>query len=397
MIGSFTTQVASVATSSLNSYIKPTIYGISILASLVFVVLIINAGIQYMTSAGNPAKLSHAKTIIKDALIGLVLVIGAVTLTTILSNSYGNPAQNFSQHIPDLGNIKPNSASFSLVGVIVKAITGLLNYLVESIGNPIINALRYFTSGTPLMVSSPGVFRLWLGILGMTDALFVLAVSLIGFHVMSASTFGLDEISVKHLLPRLGLAFALINSSIFAIDSLIELSNAMISAIYASFGNLNVWSVLTAIANQSGAMGLAALLIMMVFIILAFILLVYYVGRIVTLYLGAALAPLIVLLWLLPSFSDFATSAIKTYITTIFVLFVHVVILILAGSLLSSLVVGSSNANPIMSLVIGISTLSALLKTQGVMSQLNYASIGPKSLKRLSSQLINSINHALKA
>jgi hypothetical protein len=383
--------------SAMSAYIGPVVDSLSALAGLVCVVLLVIAGTQYMTSSGNPEKLAHAKKIIKDALIGLVIVLSAVTITTILSHAYGSPSQNVTQQLPNLGNVEPASASFSLVDVIVKAITGLLNYLIQSIGKPIIEALSYFTSGTPLMANNPGVFKLWLGVLGMSDALFVLVVSLIGFHVMSASTLGLDELSVKHLLPRLGLAFLLINSSIFIVDTIIELSNAMISALYAGFGQLNVWSVLSAIANQSGAMGLAALIVMAVFLVIAFILLVYYMGRLVTLYLGAVLAPLILLLWLLPSFSDFASSAIKTYISTIFVLFVHVVILILAGSLLSSLVVGSNDPNPIMALVVGISTLVALLKTQGVMTQLNYASIGPKSLKRLSSQLINGISHSVRA
>jgi hypothetical protein len=385
------------ASSVMSAYVGPVVEGLCILAGLVCVSLLINAGIQYMTSSGNPEKLVHAKKIIKDALIGLVIVFGAVAITAILSHAYGNSSQNVTQHLPNFGSVKPASASFSLVDVIVKAITGLLDYLIQSIGKPIIKALSYFTSGTPLMADNSGVFKLWLGTLGMSDALFVLVVCLLGFHIMSASSVGLDELSVRHLIPRLSLAFLLINSSIFVIDAVIELSNVMISALYAGFGELNVWSVLSAIADQSGALGLAALIVMTVFLVMAFILLVYYVGRLVTLYLGAVLAPLVILLWLLPSFTDFATSAIKTYISTIFVLFIHVVILLLAGSLLSSLVAGSNDPDPVMSLVIGISTLVALLKTQGVMTQLNYASVGPKSLKRLSSQLINGISHGVKA
>jgi type IV secretory pathway TrbL component len=128
----------------------------------------------------------------------------------------------------------------------------------------------------------------------------------------------------------------------------------------------------------------------------AFILLVYYVGRIVTLYLGAVLAPIVLLLWLLPSFKDFASSAIRTYLSTVFVLFVHVVILLLAGSILSTLVANGSNGSPdpIMSLVVGMSTLIALIKTQGVLAELNYASVGPKSISKLSSQFMNGFGQS---
>jgi hypothetical protein len=245
------------------------------------------------------------------------------------------------------------------------------------------------------MAENGSVFKLWLAVVAMADSLFVLAVCLLGFHVMSASTLGLDELDFKHLLPQFGLIFLLINSSIFAIDAVISLSNGMIDALRAGFGDISVWKTLSDVSSQSSGMGLAALLIMIVFLVLAIILLVYYVGRLVTLYLGAVLAPVLLLLWLLPSFKDFASSAIKTYLSTIFVLFVHVVILLLAASILSTLAGSSADGkpDPIMALVVGMSTLIALIKTQGVMAQLNYASVGPKSLRKLSGQFMNGLSH----
>lgn len=383
---------------AMASYVSPVVDILCSLAGLVCVALLINAGIQYMSSSGDPEKLNHAKKVIKDALIGLVFVLGSMAITTALTHAYNNSAQAPTQNLPSFGRVTPDSASFSLVDVIVKAITGLLNYLIQSIGKPIINALSYFTSGTPLMAENNGVFKLWLGMVGLADAVFVLVVCLIGFHVMSASSIGIEEIEIKHLIPKITFAFLFINTSIFLIDAIISLSNGMISALYAGFGSVNAWTVLSAIADQSGAMGLAALIIMSVFLVLAFVLLVYYVGRIVTLYLGAVLSPLVMLLWLIPSFQDFASTAVKTYISTIFVLFVHVVILLLAGSLLTGLVSGSGgNPDPIMSLVIGMSTLVALIKTQGVMSQLNYVSIGPKALRKLGGQFINGTSRGTAA
>jgi type IV secretory pathway TrbL component len=156
-----------------------------------------------------------------------------------------------------------------------------------------------------------------------------------------------------------------------------------------------VWQGLISITQQSGGLGLAALLIMVVFVVMSVILLVYYVGRLVTLYLGAVLAPLVLLLWLLPSFKDFAANAAKTYLTTIFVLFVHVIILELAASIFATLITNGpqKTPDPIMALIVGLSTLVALLKTQGVMTQLAYASIGPKAVRRLSTQFVNGLSH----
>ena len=73
------------------------------------------------------------------------------------------------------------------------------------------------------------------------------------------------------------------------------------------------------------------------------VLLVYYVMRIVTLYIGAVLSPLVSMLWLVPGFRDFAETAFKTYLTTIFVLFTHVIILQLSSSILTGLATASGD------------------------------------------------------
>jgi hypothetical protein len=136
------------------------------------------------------------------------------------------------------------------------------------------------------------------------------------------------------------------------------------------------------------------LLIMIVFLILSVILVIYYVGRLVTLYAGAVLSPIVFLLWLVPGFRDFVHSAVKVYLSTIFVLFIHVVILQLAASIFASITAAGSarSVDPIMALLVGLATITALLKTQGLMMQLSYASIGPKTARMLGGQFINSVS-----
>jgi hypothetical protein len=188
----------------------------------------------------------------------------------------------------------------------------------------------------------------------------------------------------------------LINTSIFAIDAIISLSNVMIKAIVIAFSSVNVWDILTKIVNKSDKLGLVALLIMVVFLILSVILLVYYIMRLVTLYIGAVLSPLIVLLAIIPGFKDFSITAAKTYLTTIFVLFVHVVILQLAASLFSTVITGDSvntPTNTLMAMIIGIATLLTLLKTQGIIMQLSYVSAGPRALRKLGGQFMTGISY----
>ncbi|MBC7546217.1 type IV secretion system protein [Candidatus Saccharibacteria bacterium] len=385
------------ATNAMQDFVTPVVSTIAVLASLACVFFLINGGIHYMTSSGNPDRLQHAKLVIKNALIGLVIIIGAAVLTAILTHAYTASGGAVTAKIPNLTAIEPQKVSNGLVDILIKAIAGLFQDIIQSIAKPFLQALAFFTNGTPLIAANSAIFNLWLTIVGIADSLFILFVALLGFHVMSFATLGLEEIEFKHLLPQIGLVFLLINSSIFLIDGVIRVSNGMIIALHAGFPSINLWATLVKIVAQSGGLSLAALLIMVVFLILAVILLVYYVGRLVTLYIGAVLAPVLLLLYLLPSFKDFVENAVKTYLTTIFVLFVHVVILQLATSIFAAILPGKDNQpDPIMSMIVGISVLIALLKTQGVMQQLSYASVGPKAMRKLGGQFINSVSYVSK-
>lgn len=386
---------ATAAANSMRSFVMPLVGTIIVIASLAVVFFLINGGYQYMTSSGNPEKLEHAKKVIRNALIGLAMIIAAATLTAVLSHAYNGGRGAIPDKLPALTVIETQAPSLSPAALLIDAVVGLFKNLVQTAAKPFLAALSFFTTATPLMADNSGVFNLWVVMVGITDVLFILVVALLGFHVMSFATFGLDEIEFKHLLPRLALIFLLINTSIFAIDAIISLSNAMIHALQAGFANISVWEILTAVMALNDGLSLAVLLIMVVFLILTVMLLVYYVLRLVVLYIGAVLSPIVFLVWLLPAFKDFAESLMKTYLMTIFVLFVHVVILQLAASIFAGMVVGSPGQlpNPIMSMLVGVATILALLKTQSFLSQTSYASLGPKTASKLGGQLSNVIRH----
>jgi len=386
----------SSASAVMKSYVDPLMISLCVLASAACAFFLINGAYHYMTSAGKPDKLAHAKKVIINALIGLVIILSAGTMTAILNSAYQSSTNTATQSMPSLQPVATPPDSDGLVDVLIKAITGLFQKLISTAAEPFLAALNYFTKGTPLMADNSSVFNIWLVTVAIADVLFVLVVALLGFHVMSSATLGLEELELKTLLPQIALAFLLINISIFMIDMVIDLSNAMIHALSVAFPVTTVWSSLTTVVQQSAGMGLAALLIMVAFLVFAVILLVYYVGRLVTLYLGAILSPLIILLWMLPSFKDFVWAAVKVYLTTIFVLFVHVIILLLAASIFTGMISGSpdKSLDPIMATVVGVATLVALLKTQGVMMQLSYVSIGPKAIRKLGSQFVNSVSYA---
>jgi hypothetical protein len=386
---------ASAAGNAMRLFVAPVVNTLIAIASIAIVFFLVSGGIAYMTSSGDPEKLDHAKKVVRNALIGLVMIIAAGTLTGILSHAYIGAGSSATEKLPTLSTISQAPTSNGLTDAIANAVMGFLKRMIESAAKPFLDGLAFFTGSTPLMAVTSGVFNLWLAMVGIADALFVLVVALLGFHVMSFATFGLEEIEFKHLLPRIGLAFLLINTSIFVIDGVIGLSNGMIHALNVAFPAKSVWESLMTVANQPDTLGLAALMIMVAFLILSVMLMVYYVVRMVTLYIGAVMSPIIVLLWLLPAFKDFSEMAGKTYIGTIFVLFIHVAILQLASSIIGGMSLASPDhsLDPLMALIVGIATVMTLLKTQGALSQLMYASLGPKTATMLGGRISNVVSH----
>lgn len=388
----------SSAVAVVRDWVTPTVRLFAALAGIACTFFIVNSGYMYMTSSGRPEQMEHAKHVLKSALIGMVIVLAAVTLTSILANAYGHNTATQQSSLPSLQAIPPNSVSNGLVDILIKAVTGFLNNIIQAVASPFLAALDFFTKETPLMADNQSVFNLWLGMVAIANALFVVILALIGLHVMSAASFGFDEIEFKHMLPRVGLIFLLMNTSLFMIDGIIELSNVLIQAVGKLSGSSSVWQTLTSVVKESGGQGVAALLMMMAFLIFTVILLVYYVGRLVTLFIGAVLSPLVVLLWLVPGFRDFSETAAKTYLSTIFVLFVHVVILQLAASLFTGMSAANSNQAPdtLLAMIVGLATVLALLRTQGVMMQFSYVSLGSRNARKLGGQFMNGVSYMSK-
>jgi len=149
------------------------------------------------------------------------------------------------------------------------------------------------------------------------------------------------------------------------------------------------------ITKKSSDLGLGGLLIMIAFLVLTVMLLVYYVGRLITLYIGAVLSPIVMLLYLIPAFKDFAITALKTYLMTIFVLFVQVVIMQLASSIFSGMLQNDTSGQPntLMALIVGLATVLALLKTQGVMQELSHAASTPRAARETAGAFMRGVSY----
>lgn len=370
--------------------------GLAIIAATFF---LIRGAYLYITSTGNPATLDEAKRTIKAALIGLVIVIGAGVISSLLSGALHGSGSGGSGTPLNLSPIQPAQDDGSLAKILLDAIAGFLQNIVQSVTKPIIDGVIWFFTNTPSLAQNSVIFNFWLVIVGITDSLFALVIALLGFRIMSASTFGFEELTLKEMLPKLGLAFIGANASIFLIDWVVQLCQVMVNAVISSTGGIgNAW-ILNAFdpaALISGTTAIVTLIFMVIFLVLSVVLLLFYISRLMILAFGAVVSPLVCLLWLVPRFSDFAENCINVYFVSIFIMFVHVVIIQLASAFLT--VPGQAgNANPIISVLIGIAMLSFLLKSTAMAVQIAMASQSAGALKKVSGQIMNVLSSSSSA
>ena len=70
-------------------FVKPTINIILWVVGVAAVIVIIVAGLKYVTSSGNPSAISSAKTTILYAIIGLVIAVTAYAIVNFVLKSFG--------------------------------------------------------------------------------------------------------------------------------------------------------------------------------------------------------------------------------------------------------------------------------------------------------------------
>ena len=376
----------SVGSRQLGHHLLPLTQMLIALGGLGATFFLVWAGIEYMTSAGQPQRLQRAKQIFKNALLGLLLILLATTLVGILKSSYQNNLDS------DIALPSPPLEFSEVVGAEESSSAGLavsdfLRQLLLSTLQPFLDLMSHLIQQTPLAGQNAVVVQLWWLVLGLVNALFVLIIVLLGFRLMSASALGFSELSFKQLIPKLIFYFVLINSSLFIIDVLISLSNALVQTLHNSLGLAQIWGYWQALGANLEQGSLLSLLLLTVFVVLSFCLLVYYILRWVVVYVGAVLSPLVILLCLLPSTRGFCAAAIKTYFYTIYILFIHALILGLGFGLLGSLPEGVAPNKGLLTLLIGIAVLMLMLKTPKTLSKYSRLSFGGSNLKTLAKDL----------
>lgn len=387
------TPALAVENADVAAFTKETLNFLLIIGTAVSTLFMVFAGYQYITSTGKPDAIENAKHTLKNAIIGLVLVIGATGFVSLLSGAFSNPAPGGGAAAISLTPIQPTAPSGGLTQVLLDAIAGFLQNIVQSATKPLIDGIISFLTTTPEILNNSVIFNFWLIILGITDSLFAIVVALLGLHLMSASTLGFDDLDLKQILARVGIAFLFANTSLFWCNYIIVACNTLVHALLNVTGGIGQAWILNAFNPATlvtGTTTLITLIFMLLFVILAVVLLLFYITRLILVALGAVLAPLVCLLWAIPKFSDFAEISAKTYIMMIFSIFVHVVVIQLASAFLT--IPGQQGTNSLLSILVGIGLLFTLLKTPGFMMQLVFYNTGRSFMKNMGGQIMNVIS-----
>ena len=382
--------VLAVTTSSqITQYTSDTLNIITLIASAAAVFFLVKGGYQYMTSTGKPEGIESAKKTIKNALIGLVIVLSAAFIVSVFNGALSGPATGSGApnvSLTPIQSVKPNDG---LTQVLIDAVSSFIQNIVESATSPIVNGIIGYLTTTPSVLQNQTIVNFWLVILGITDSLFVVIVALLGLHFMSATSFGYDEVELSQLLPKIGLAFLGANVSLFLADYVIQTANAMVTTVLNATGGLTSAWVIDAINPATfitGTPPLITLVFLILFLIIAIVLLFMYIGRLIMISLGAVLSPLVFLLSIVPKFSDFAEIAVKSYFVTVFVVFVHVVVIQLASSFL---ILPSQSGNSLVSIAVAIGLFLTLLKVPQLMMQMVFYTSANRVLRKLGHQVMN--------
>ena len=343
---------------AITNYTSTTLSIITAISTAAAVFFLIKGGYLYITSSGKPDSLEIAKRTIKNALIGLTIVLAAGVIVSILTNAIGSSSNSTNTSaipITQIDSIQPTSG---LTVVLTDAISGVVQLIITSAAKPVMNGVIGYLTTTPTLLNNQVIMNFWLVILGITDSLFVVVVALMGLHFMSAESLGFGEVELRLILPRIGLAFLGANISLFLADYSIQTCNALVTAVLNSTGGLSqtlLADAINPVTSITQTTPFITLIFLLLFLIVSIVLLFMYISRLIFISLGAVLSPLVFLLWTLPKFSDFADIAIKSYLVTVFMVFVHIVVIQLSSSFL---VLPSQGNNSLVAIAVGIGLLS---------------------------------------
>ena len=386
----FSQQILAAPTGeSLPTFVDNTVNIITVISISASALFLIKGGFVYITSTGKPQALEEAKKTIRNVLIGLAMVLGSQILISIFRYSLNNAPENPPTGIIKIPPIESHTTSNGLIEVLINAVIGFIRHIIESGTKPIVTGVLSYLSHTPSLLGNAVIMKFWLISLGIVDSLFVVVIALLGLQVMSATTFGFEETDLRKLLPRLALAFLGANTSLFLANYAVMTCNALVKAVIDSTGGINrlwIFDTINFSVDRNIATPLIVLIFFLLFLIIAIVLLLLYISRLIAISLGAVLSPFIFLLWPLPKLKHITEVATKLYMTNVFTVFIHVIIIQLASSFI---ILPEHSENSLIAIAIAVGLFLTLLKTQTMLMHMVLFTAGGGIVKGIGNQLSN--------
>lgn len=389
------TKVLAVSTpTEISNFTNNTLSIILAIAGIAEVFFLIKAGYQYMTSAGKPESLVSAKKTIRNAIVGLVMVVGASILISIFNTALtANIPQNETSTV-NVTALEATTPSDGLTQVLIDAVSAFMQNIIESATKPIVNGVLEYLTTTPSLMGNKTIVNFWLISLGITDSLFIIIVALLGLKVMSGDTFGFEEVELKQIIPRVGLFFLGANVSLFLADYILTTCNTLVTTVLNASGGLSHSWVVNTINSENIFSGgnnvpLITLIFLIIFLMVAILLLFMFITRLIIISVEAVLSPFVFLLLTLPKFSDLAEITIRSYLVAVFMVFIQVVVIQLAASFLT---LPEQSNNSLISIAVAIGLFLTLLKIPGSLNHMIFYVSGSRGFKKIGGQLINVIS-----
>ncbi|MFD8493348.1 hypothetical protein [Amycolatopsis sp. NPDC059657] len=231
------------------------------------------------------------------------------------------PSSGIQPGEPGAGGGDPECGITNISGCINAAINAVFRDLVKAAMDPVLKLLGDTAFSTPTLDSLPGMANLWNNSWLIVLAAFGGLVMIGGIVVMAHESIQ-SRYSIKEIAPRLVVSFIASTLSLFVIDKVIRLANALSAAVLGDgvdppkLGNTLAESVNGAYsAAVSG--GLFVIILHLVLVIAVIALLLVYVVRVIILLILTASAPLWVACHALPHTDGIARWCERALVATL--------------------------------------------------------------------------------
>lgn len=122
---------AFAAESSIASFTNNTLDIITLIAAAGAVLFLVHGGYMYLSSAGKPDVLEEAKKTIKNAFIGLIIVLAAGAIVSTLRTSLSPNADTTTTSVVSLTPVTTVEPSDGLTQVLIDAVSSFIKTLLE--------------------------------------------------------------------------------------------------------------------------------------------------------------------------------------------------------------------------------------------------------------------------